>query len=362
MFATIRAVHLAQAAVCLAKGRDVYRRPRLVGATLALLAGEFIVLCRRWSRQGGMDEVGALVDTAFGVVGLMAVAAGTQVEDLTTSMNWALPASVGATACIGATMSPRRSALAAGALATTYGLSVRRSFAGGQARSTTAAANVVSYGGFLAVVRICTALVVTSASELDELRSQAVERSARLATERERNNQHRLLHDSALQALEAVAAGWDAHDPTVRAAAVREALRLRRALQGEELDATTMDMMLASLVAEFDTLRIELVVEPLENEPRVEVREALCDATREALRNVVRHAGVSTAVVRCALSDDGVEVTVRDHGCGFDVSSTRRGFGTSSSIVARVVDQGGRAVIWSQPGHGTRVRTWGPLP
>lgn len=361
MFATIRAVHLAQGLVCLVKGRHAYRRPWLVGAALAVFAGEFVGQCLRWSRQGGMDETGAWVDTAVGVMGLVAVAAGTEVEDLTTSMNWALPASVGSTACIGSTMSRRRSTVATGTLAATYALSVRQSFAGGSAKATNAAANSISYGGFLAVVRICTTLVVTSAVELDELRSQAVERGERLATERERNSQHRLLHDSALQALEAVAAGWDNGDPTVRAAAVREAVRLRRALRGENIDAATMSVMLTSLIAEFDTMRIELVIQPLDQEPQAEIREALSDATREALRNVLRHAGALTAVVRCAGLNGGVEITVRDHGCGFDPSATQSGFGTTSSIVARMTDQGGRAEIWSQPGRGTRVLVWGPV-
>jgi signal transduction histidine kinase len=57
-----------------------------------------------------------------------------------------------------------------------------------------------------------------------------------------------------------------------------------------------------------------------------------------------------------------VEVTVRDHGRGFDPEAERGGFdfGIEQSITGRMREVGGRAELWSAPGRGTRVMLWGP--
>jgi signal transduction histidine kinase len=83
-------------------------------------------------------------------------------------------------------------------------------------------------------------------------------------------------------------------------------------------------------------------------------------ATQEALANVAKHAGVQQAVVRVASTDNGVEVTVRDHGRGFDLERPAGGFGIAQSIIGRMRDVGGRATVWSAPGRGARVTLWGP--
>jgi signal transduction histidine kinase len=75
---------------------------------------------------------------------------------------------------------------------------------------------------------------------------------------------------------------------------------------------------------------------------------------------VVKHAGVSRAVVRAAPARGGVEVTVRDHGSGFDTTVSHDGLGLARSIVERLRDSGGVAEIWSRPGEGTRVTLWVP--
>src|SRR5207237_73362 len=68
---------------------------------------------------------------------------------------------------------------------------------------------------------------------------------------------------------------------------------------------------------------------------------ALTEATREALRNVRKHAETRSVVVRCETSDAGVRVTVRDHGVGFDVERVFGGFGTDQSVRGRMADVGG---------------------
>jgi signal transduction histidine kinase len=64
--------------------------------------------------------------------------------------------------------------------------------------------------------------------------------------------------------------------------------------------------------------------------------------------------------VRAVSRPDGVEVTVRDHGRGFDLTAEHQGCGVEQSITTRMQEAGGRAELWSVPGRGTRVTRWGP--
>ncbi len=108
------------------------------------------------------------------------------------------------------------------------------------------------------------------------------------------------------------------------------------------------------------------------------VAVAMSYAVREALANVVSHAGTSEAWVEVSLGPadgetgpgpggdtgpDGedaalpsLQVTVRDAGAGFDpahVDALR--LGLRRSIIERITERGGRASIWSAPGQGTVV-------
>ncbi|QFU89898.1 sensor histidine kinase [Amycolatopsis sp. YIM 10] len=83
---------------------------------------------------------------------------------------------------------------------------------------------------------------------------------------------------------------------------------------------------------------------------------ALCRSAGEALENVARHAGVTTARITLTRSADAVRLEVTDTGRGFDpeaISPHRRGI--SSSIVDRMARAGGRAAVSTAPGRGTRV-------
>ncbi len=96
----------------------------------------------------------------------------------------------------------------------------------------------------------------------------------------------------------------------------------------------------------------------------VPVAVAMAHAVREALANVASHAGTAEAWVEVSLAapgaqggePDGVCVTVRDTGLGFDPASVDPArLGLRRSIIERVADWGGQATILSQPGQGTVV-------
>ena len=98
-----------------------------------------------------------------------------------------------------------------------------------------------------------------------------------------------------------------------------------------------------------------------------EVARALVDAAAEALRNSLTHAAgpdrgpiARTAALR---SDaDGVTITVSDDGRGFDPERAPISrHGVSGSIIARMRDAQGQALIDSSPGAGTTVTlSWNP--
>jgi two-component sensor histidine kinase len=116
----------------------------------------------------------------------------------------------------------------------------------------------------------------------------------------------------------------------------------------------------------------------------VPVAVAIAFAVREALANVASHAGTGEAWVEiCPVAaggndsvpagaglaagepetcPEGIRVTVRDAGAGFDpgqVDPSR--LGLRRSIVERLADWGGRALIRSSPGAGTEViLCWAP--
>ncbi|MDQ6874721.1 MAG: PspC domain-containing protein [Actinomycetota bacterium] len=84
---------------------------------------------------------------------------------------------------------------------------------------------------------------------------------------------------------------------------------------------------------------------------------ALVQASREALVNAARHAGVTEISLYAEVEPERVTVFVRDRGTGFDptaVADDRHGL--AGSIVGRMERHGGSADVRSAPAAGTEVR------
>lgn len=136
------------------------------------------------------------------------------------------------------------------------------------------------------------------------------------------------------------------------------------------LDHLGLPAALSTLAGEMwstSRLRVGLDLDrsPVEMPPAV--ASGLYRIAQESLRNVVKHAGASTAVVRLARTDGGVQLIVEDNGSGFDTAAPRgvsasggSGIGLTS-ITERARQFGGRVAIHSRPGAGTRVVAWIPL-
>ena len=85
--------------------------------------------------------------------------------------------------------------------------------------------------------------------------------------------------------------------------------------------------------------------------------QPLVAATREAMTNAAKHAGVPRVDVYAEVTADAAEVFVRDRGSGFDPDQVPEDrHGVRGSIRARMERHGGSAELRTGPGEGTEVR------
>jgi signal transduction histidine kinase len=89
----------------------------------------------------------------------------------------------------------------------------------------------------------------------------------------------------------------------------------------------------------------------------MEVEAAIYFCVLEALQNVAKYAGASSAVVRLAEDNGHVTFAVTDDGAGFDVARAARGAGLTN-MTDRLEALGGRLEVSSKPGAGTTIRGW----
>lgn len=182
------------------------------------------------------------------------------------------------------------------------------------------------------------------------------ERRERIRTQ-ERADVAAHLHDSVLQTLALLQKNAD--DPAaVATLARRQERELRSWLYGDE--ESPGDSLAAALrevrseVEQTHQLVVELVV--VGDTALDADLVALVRATREAVVNAAKHAGVDRVDVYAEVGSTQVEVFVRDRGTGFDpdlIADDR--MGVRGSIVGRMERHGGTAQVRSTPGEGTEV-------
>ncbi|MEM8558964.1 MAG: triple tyrosine motif-containing protein, partial [Bacteroidota bacterium] len=81
---------------------------------------------------------------------------------------------------------------------------------------------------------------------------------------------------------------------------------------------------------------------------------------REAVHNLVKHAGAQRVTVGVRLDETGLVLTVEDDGVGF--ASGRRFGNGLANMRERAAEIGGTLTVESEPGAGTRIRLEAPLP
>jgi signal transduction histidine kinase len=210
---------------------------------------------------------------------------------------------------------------------------------------------------------------------LDDADRAASEQYAILSRNIERREHERLLHDTVLNTLTALArAGRD--DVAKVVSQCRQDVALIEGALGDPDEPAAgarrshgdLPTEVGAVVAEMRSrglnVHVEIAGDGASAVP-APVATAISNAAREALSNVAAHAGTGEAWVKVSLmalegnakAPGRVQVTVRDKGIGFDlarVDGTR--LGLRRSIAERIADCGGQASIWSEPGQGTVVR------
>jgi signal transduction histidine kinase len=200
----------------------------------------------------------------------------------------------------------------------------------------------------------------------DRLREQERERiavQAELATAvaEQARHEERLdianrLHDSVLQTLAALR----------RDAADADQVRYLSRRQERQLRQTISEYR--SPYANSARVQLQAICEEVEDLHRIEIDtvirgDAECDqqlhavlaATREALLNAAKHAGVSVVDLYAEFKPGKVQVYVRDRGRGFDPSLAATGSGMDYGLRRRLAEVGATVEVASTPGGGTDV-------
>jgi signal transduction histidine kinase len=188
-----------------------------------------------------------------------------------------------------------------------------------------------------------------------EMQRVLAERDREAAVLRERTAAHREIHDYLLPIVERMAHGEN--DPGLSDEAWKGVRRARRFLtDGDPGEATPFGALIDDIRESFADDRMPLVcVMRIHADPPAEAGEAVAAATREALNNARKHAGTGRPVnLYVEAAEDGVEVTVRDRGVGFDPGrvTPRGGLGSTFPALRQV---GGEVVVKSRPGEGAKI-------
>jgi len=125
-------------------------------------------------------------------------------------------------------------------------------------------------------------------------------------------------------------------------------------LQGKDLP-TALQHMLASLT-ENQAMRVRLAVE--DRAAKAVSTEQLLHLLRviqEAVSNCIRHGRAREARVSLKMLKQGVRLSIRDNGCGFNPASTKGSGHGLRNMAARAQKIGGRLTVLSKMNEGTRV-------
>ncbi|MGN6555161.1 MAG: sensor histidine kinase, partial [Verrucomicrobiota bacterium] len=103
---------------------------------------------------------------------------------------------------------------------------------------------------------------------------------------------------------------------------------------------------------------VDLPAIPLEAQKRHE----LFLVFKESLNNVIKHAAATEVRISLTCVDDAIHLNIEDNGRGFKVPEAAASKGNGlPNMRSRLQRAGGRVVIHSEPGQGTRVEIFVPV-
>lgn len=327
-----------------------------------------VVLFTVGIRRSDLTIRWVLADVAVAVACAVVVSRSFPVGEADTARNWVMGPICGVGVTCAFFASRWITAWSVGAIAVAWTVGAGRDIHSPTALSLFSNCAVIVVFALVAVLAART--LFRAAAKADQAASVALEAQRREAMaearDEERRQQFKVLHDNVLHTLESIARGeLGIGSQRVREKCMRDADYLRGLITGGvDSIPTDLGVALAGMGRDRSALglRVNQQFDALPKHFPRPVTDALTGAAREALNNVVKHAGTDEAWLS-AYGDGagGVIVTVVDRGFGFDPEAESTGLGLMRSVRHRVLEVGGRVSIDSAPGEGTSVEmSWTP--
>ena len=211
--------------------------------------------------------------------------------------------------------------------------------------------------GLVAAVAVLAGLALLTAPLWWRLVADLTEERRERIRSQERADLAAHLHDSVLQTLALIQRHADSPREVTRLARGQERELRTWLYRPEDRQVSRLAAALEAAAGEVEDAYVVQVESVVVGDAEVDERlGALLQATREALVNAAKHAGVGTISLYAEVEPDEVTVFVRDRGAGFDPDAVRDDrHGVRGSIVGRMQRHGGTAAIRSRPGAGTEV-------
>lgn len=219
------------------------------------------------------------------------------------------------------------------------------------------------------------AMTIANQAAITLVNAELYEHAQALAALQERQRLAQDLHDAVNQSLfsagliaEVLPRLWDREPEEARRSLedlrrlTRGAMAEMRALLAELQPSTLTDtelgdllLLLANAFSGRTNIPVDVMVSGERNLPS-ETQVALYRICQEALNNIAKHAKASQVEIDMRLTPKGLEMHIRDNGCGFDTSkSTPSGHYGLKMIRERAEAVGAVLTISSQLGSGTEI-------
>ena len=224
-----------------------------------------------------------------------------------------------------------------------------------------------------AAIIIIITMLRQAATNVDNAQAMALDRYGyavrQHATEVERVQVDSIVHDSVLTTFISAARAYTPEAETLAATMASNAIgHLRDAAAASPDDGSTMRVtaLASKIVDSASDLSMPYDVRvrhPGSGSLPIQAADAVHSAVIQAMMNSMQHAGelgVSRWVSVRGIAPDGIEVVVGDDGAGFVASEVPgERLGVRISIIERIRNAGGQAVIATAPSQGTVVTiTW----
>jgi hypothetical protein len=203
---------------------------------------------------------------------------------------------------------------------------------------STAITKSLSYPIFAGLAWLLAGYLRRLGAATDTARATAVHLGKLLGAAEERQRHAALLHDHAT-VLDVFARADPSERGLLDRACTRAAVgsvQIRSLLRGEPVPATGLGQALIDLADYFRTVHLTRNVGLAPDVLPPATLSAVISAVRTALDNVLWHADTTDVVLHAATTEQSWEITVTDHGVGFDPANTRYGYGLNTQITAAV--------------------------